>query len=135
MKSVKLILLSAVFAMFSFTYGTFKTAIAWKSTELVLGDIPQNIPVKIEFDFTNTGDAPLLITNVQAGCGCTSVEFAKTPVKPGATSQITAIFNAAAKGAFKKTVTVTSNAEETNRVLIFSGTVIEATPRPSGVLN
>src|SRR6478735_8928371 len=100
MKTAQLLLLSAVFALFSFTNGFYKSAITWKGTERVLGDIPQNKPVKIEFDFTNTGDAPLLITNVQAGCGCTSVDFAKTPVMPGATSQITAVFNAAAKGAF-----------------------------------
>jgi hypothetical protein len=101
-----------------------KTSIKWKSTEIALGEIPQNKPVTIEFEFKNEGEAPVLITNVQAGCGCTSTNFAKTPVLAGESTKITAVFNAAAKGIFHKQVTVTTNAEENPRVLTFTGTVI-----------
>lgn len=101
-----------------------KTSIKWKSTEIQLGEIPQNKPVTIEFEFTNTGEAPLLITNVQASCGCTSTDYIKTPILPGESTKIKAIFNAASKGAFHKQVTVTTNAEETPKGLTFTGTVI-----------
>ena len=124
MKTTRLILLSAVMAMLAFTPLTEST-INWKTTDLVLGEVPQHKPVPIEFSFTNSGNTPLLITNVQAGCGCTSVNYSKNPVMPGTSSAVTAVFNAAVKGAFKKTVTVTSNAEAEPRTLTFSGTVVE----------
>ncbi len=101
-----------------------KTPIKWKSTEIVLGEITQNKPVTIEFEFTNTGDGPVIISNVQASCGCTSTDYSKTPILPGESTKIKAVFNAAAKGAFKKQITVVTNAEETPKTLFFSGTVI-----------
>ncbi|PBQ31233.1 hypothetical protein CNR22_05455 [Sphingobacteriaceae bacterium] len=101
-----------------------KTSIKWKNTEIQLGEIPQNKPVTIEFEFMNDGGSPLLITNVQASCGCTSTNFVKTPVLPGESTKITAVFNAAAKGAFHKQVTVTTNAEDGPKSLSFAGTVI-----------
>ncbi len=101
-----------------------KTIIQWKSTEISLGDIPQNKPVNIEFEFTNTGDSPVVITSVQASCGCTATDYSKTPVAPGEKTKIKAVFNAAAKGAFKKQVTVLTSADQSPQVLTFSGTVI-----------
>jgi hypothetical protein len=101
-----------------------KGALKWKKTEIDLGEIVQSKPVTIEFEFTNTGDSPVLITSVQASCGCTNTNYAKTPIAPGESTKITAVFNAAAKGAFRKTVTVTTNAEETPQTLTFTGTVI-----------
>lgn len=98
--------------------------ITWKSTEISLGEIVQNKPVSIDFEFTNTGDSPVIITSVQASCGCTSTNYAKTPVLPGESTKITAVFNAATKGAFKKQVTVVTSAEENPKTLFFSGTVI-----------
>jgi len=101
-----------------------KIAIKWKAVEIDLGEITQNKPVTIEFEFTNVGESPVLITNVQASCGCTSTNYVKTPVLPGESTKITAVFNAAAKGIFKKQVTVTTNSEELPKTLTFTGTVI-----------
>ncbi|MBS1635603.1 MAG: DUF1573 domain-containing protein [Bacteroidetes bacterium] len=98
--------------------------ILWKQVDKDLGDIAQNKPVNIEFEFTNTGTSPVLITNVQASCGCTATNYAKSPVLPGETTKITATYNAAAKGAFKKTVTVTTNADVAPQTLTFHGTVL-----------
>jgi hypothetical protein len=103
---------------------TKKTEISWKKTEIGLGDIAQSKPVTIEFEFTNTGETPVMISNVQASCGCTSTNYAKTPVLPGESTKISAVYNAAAKGVFKKIVNVTTNAEESPKVLVFSGVVI-----------
>lgn len=101
-----------------------KPAIKWKAEEVALGDIEQNKPVNIEFEFTNTGDSPVIISNVQASCGCTATNYSKTPIMPGETTKITATFNAAVKGAFKKTITVITNAEDAPKTLVFNGTVI-----------
>lgn len=103
---------------------SLKSSIKWKSAEITLGEIPQNKPVSIEFEFTNDGESPVIISSVQASCGCTSTNFSKTPVLPGESTKITAVFNAAAKGVFKKQVTVVTNAEEAPKTLMFTGTVI-----------
>lgn len=133
MKTLILSMLSAV-ALMSFrpvsspSDAIVKTAdasvIVWKSETISVGEIPQNKPHQIEFTFTNSGKSDVLITNVQASCGCTATDYTKTPIKPGATAIVTATYNAAAKGAFTKTVTVTTNAEANPKVLSFKGTVI-----------
>ena len=45
-------------------------------------------PVSCEFEFTNTGDEPLVIVSANASCGCTRPEFPKKPIKPGKTGKI-----------------------------------------------
>jgi hypothetical protein len=101
-----------------------KSSIKWKSTDIALGDIVQNRPITIEFELTNEGETPVIISNVQASCGCTSTNYPKTPLLPGESSKITAVYNAAAKGVFKKQVTVFLSNMEVPVTLSFTGTVI-----------
>ncbi len=98
--------------------------VAWKSEQIDLGDIPQGTPKSIVFEFRNTGEKAILITNVKPSCGCTLADYTKTPIQPGETAIITATYDATAKGPFTKNVTVTTNAEETPKVLFFKGIVI-----------
>jgi hypothetical protein len=100
------------------------TSIEWKKMEIDLGEITQNKPVTVDFEFKNTGDLPVIISSVQASCGCTATNYSKTPVLPGESTKITAVYNAAAKGNFKKTVTVITNAKSTPETLTLSGIVI-----------
>ncbi len=81
----------------------------WASTSHDFGKIKQGVPATYEFKFTNTGKSPLVITNVQASCGCTTPDWTKEPVMPGGQGFIKATYNAASPGAFNKTVTVTAN--------------------------
>lgn len=83
----------------------------WDASTHDFGKIKQGTPVTHEFKFTNTGKTPLIITNVQASCGCTTPSWTKEEVMPGGSGFIKATFNAAAVGAFNKTVTVTANVE------------------------
>lgn len=95
MKIIALTALASSLVLMSFTgnvdgtkkttsvYNIAKTAIAWKAEELDLGEIPQGKPVQVEFEFTNTGEVPVVINSVQASCGCTTTDYAKTPVLPG----------------------------------------------------
>lgn len=134
MKTIKITLLAAVLGLMSFTVLPTKSvetiiektasAVTWKSESIDLGEIPQNKPKSIDFEFKNTGKTAVIITDVKAACGCTATDYTKTPVKPGETAKVTATYNAANKGAFTKTVTVTTNAETTPKVLSFKGTVI-----------
>jgi len=133
MKAIKILFAACTFGLMSFAILPSKTntvevtataPIAWKSELIDLGEIPQNKPKSIDFEFKNTGKTAVVITNVKASCGCTATDYTKTPIQPGQTAKVTATYNAAAKGAFTKTVTVTTNAEETPKVLSFKGTVI-----------
>ncbi len=84
---------------------------SWDNTAHDFGKIKQGTPVTHEFKFTNSGKVPLVITNVQASCGCTTPDWTKEPVMPGGQGFIKATYNAASPGAFSKTVTVTANIE------------------------
>ncbi|MDP2160717.1 MAG: DUF1573 domain-containing protein [Flavobacterium sp.] len=99
--------------------------VAWKAEVYDFGDIKKGTPVSHDFTFTNTTKQTVLITNVKASCGCTATDYTKTPVKPGETAYVKATYNAAAPGAFSKTVTVTLNENETPKVLTIKGKVIE----------
>ena len=89
------------------------------------GDVPEGTMATHEFKFKNTGDQPVVIANVQASCGCTTPDWTKTPVLPGKTGMVKAVYNSAGRpGVFTKTVTVTSNATEGSKVLNIKGTVL-----------
>ncbi|MBF6607174.1 MAG: DUF1573 domain-containing protein [Flavobacterium sp.] len=80
------------------------------------------------FEFTNTGDAPLIITNVQSTCGCTVPSKPTEPIMPGKTGKIDVKYNMA-PGPIRKTITVESNAVnyEGGRVpLKIKGEVVDA---------
>jgi hypothetical protein len=78
------------------------------------------------FEFTNTGDAPLIITNVQSTCGCTVPTKPTEPILPGKTGKIEVKYNMN-PGPIRKTITVESNAVnyEGGKIAIkIKGTVI-----------
>ncbi|GAB4041171.1 DUF1573 domain-containing protein [Spirosoma jeollabukense] len=115
-----LMLLTASIAM------TVPTALFnWKTTTHDFGRIPQGKPVTVEFTFSNKGEVPLLVSNAKGSCGCTGVDWPKAAVLPGQSGKIKATFNAAALGAFSKTVTVESNAEGGSQTLSFKGEVVK----------
>ncbi len=87
------------------------------------GKIKQGVPVTHEFKFTNTGKVPMIITNVQASCGCTTPDWSKEPIAPGGKGFIKATYNAASAGAFNKAVTVTANIPNGSVQLFIKGEV------------
>ena len=97
----------------------------WESPTHDFGKIKQGVPVTHEFTFTNTGKTPLVITNVQASCGCTTPNWSKEPIPPGGTGFIKATYNAASMGGFNKTVTVMANVEGGFKQLSIKGEVVQ----------
>lgn len=89
------------------------------------GKIKQGVPVTHEFKFTNTGKVPMIITNVQASCGCTTPDWSKDPIPAGGKGFIKATFNAAAVGVFNKAVTVTANIPNGSVQLFVKGEVTQ----------
>lgn len=85
--------------------------------------------VEHRFVFTNTGAKALVITNVKASCGCTTPNWSKNPVPPGGKGFVSAIYNPLGRpGAFNKSITVTSNAENSPNVIHINGNVIAKQP-------
>lgn len=74
--------------------------------------------VQCTFKFTNVGNAPLIIHQAIASCGCTVPSYPKDPIKPGERGAIEVTYNGAGKyaGPFKKLITVRTNAKETGVV-------------------
>jgi hypothetical protein len=89
------------------------------------GTIKMGDQFKYDFKFKNTGKGPLLISDASASCGCTVPSWPKQPIQAGDNSEIKVEFNPKGPGAVTKTITVTSNAEPSQKVLKIYGTVIE----------
>lgn len=96
-----------------------------KETSFDFGKIPQGKPVYHFFMITNTGKEPMVISNVQTSCGCTTPEWDKEPISPGGTSKIRVGYNAAAEGHFEKYITVSYNQNLSKQIKI-NGTVWKA---------
>lgn len=98
--------------------------------EYDFGTIREGEVIEHEFNFTNNGKAPLVISNITASCGCTSPDWTKTPVKPGETGFVKVVFNSTAKsGSQAPTVTIQANTSPTVTRLRLKGSV---TPRLTG---
>lgn len=84
--------------------------ITFEESDFNFQDIHQGDKVEHIFNFENTGDAPLIITNVQTTCGCTATNWEREPILPGAKSSIKVNFNSAGKmGRQNKVITIISN--------------------------
>ncbi len=98
------------------------------------GTIAEGEVVEHLFNFTNNGQAPLVISNITASCGCTSPDWTKTPVKPGETGFVKVVFNSTAKsGAQAPTVTIQANTNPTVTRLSLKGTVNPKNSGPASV--
>lgn len=89
------------------------------------GQIEWKRPVTVEYAITNTGDKPLVLTNVTTSCACSVADWTKEPIAPGAKGIVKASFDAKALGRFEKTVGIYSNAEPHLVYLKFAGEVVE----------
>ncbi len=95
--------------------------ISWETARHDFGDLVQGEKVEHTFTFTNTGDQPLVITNVEVTCGCTTPKgWPRDPIMPGQKGELTVAFDSTGKiGRQNKVVTITSNSTgTTNQVLI-----------------
>ncbi len=82
------------------------------------GTIAKGADGNCEFQFTNTGNEPLILSNVRASCGCTTPSWSKEHIMPGQTGTIKVRYNTNNVGGFNKSITVTSNAVDTPRAVL-----------------
>jgi hypothetical protein len=96
------------------------------------GNIFQGDKVEHTFHFTNTGNEPLIITNVEVSCGCTTPKgWPRDPIPPGANGEITVSFNSAGKsGIQNKPVKLVTNAiNPDGNVITFTTTILDKKPQ------
>ncbi len=84
------------------------------------GNIKPGAVVKHTFTFKNTGKSPLIISSASATCGCTTPDWTKEPVAPGAEGKIDVQFDSHGKtGQQSKTITIEANTQpSTNQIAI-----------------
>jgi hypothetical protein len=99
--------------------------IEFKSETIDYGEIKKGSDGVRIFEFTNTGNVPLVIANVTSSCGCTIPKKPEDPIQPGETGEIQVKYNTKLVGPIRKTVTVYSNADESTKSLKIKGRVIE----------
>lgn len=74
------------------------------------GTVPEGPSVTTDFEFTNIGKEPIVLSEVHASCGCTTPSWTKDPVMPGKTGKVSATYNTQGRpGPIMKTITITSN--------------------------
>jgi hypothetical protein len=103
---------------------TEKGVFTFESTVIDYGTIEHNSDGVRAFTFTNTGNAPIIITQVKGSCGCTVPTKPDGPIMPGESAEIGVKYATNRVGQFTKTVTVTSNASEPTIVLKIKGKVL-----------
>ena len=93
------------------------------------GTVYEGTMATYDFKFTNTGQNPAVLSNVQASCGCTTPKWPREPIAAGQSAVITAQYNSAGRpGSFHKTISVYSDAG--NYTLTITGNVVQKPEKP-----
>lgn len=97
--------------------------IEFKAETVDYGEIEKGSDGVRVFEFTNTGDMPLVISKVSSSCGCTIPKKPEAPVMPGETGEIQVKYDTNRVGPIRKAITVISNAETPTKILKIKGSV------------
>lgn len=89
-----------------------------------LGQIEWKRPVSVSYTITNTGDEPLVLSQVEPDCACTDARWTQSPIAPGGKGTVEVTFDAEALGHFQKSVAVFTNASPHLVYLKFDGEVV-----------
>lgn len=110
MKKIAVLIAIVLMSSFGFAQSGPKIEFKAKDNTIDYGTVTKKSDNGIRsFEFTNTGDAPLIITNVLSTCGCTVPTKPAEPIMPGKTGKIDIKYNMQS-GPIRKTITVESNA-------------------------
>ena len=99
--------------------------IEFKTETIDYGTITKGSDGLRVFEFTNTGDQDLIVSDVKSSCGCTVPQKPDGPIAPGASGEIKVKYDTKRVGPIRKTVTVYSNATESTKALNIKGIVEE----------
>lgn len=120
---MKKLVLFALVAFIGFTVQAQQAKITFKEDTIDYGSITKGSDGLRVFHFTNTGDAPLVISDVKSSCGCTIPKKPSGPIAPGESSTIEVKYDTNRVGPIRRTITVISNADEPTVGLKITGEV------------
>tara|TARA_B100000767_G_scaffold53893_1_gene49558 strand:+ start:1788 stop:2213 length:426 start_codon:yes stop_codon:yes gene_type:complete len=125
MKKISTLLFISLFSIS--IYAQDKVAkIEFESETIDYGTIEKGSDGVRVFKFKNTGDAPLIVSDVKSSCGCTVPKKPTEPILPGENGEIEVKYDTNRVNPIRKTITVTSNAVNQTVALKIKGTVIES---------
>ncbi len=104
---------------------------AFKTTTMDYGKIDKGSDRVRKFEFTNTGNEPLIIKSAKGSCGCTVPTYPKEPIMPGESQVIEVNYDTNREGMFTKTVTITTNETTDTHTLTIKGEVKTAPTQES----
>tara|TARA_R110002049_G_scaffold93821_1_gene231653 strand:- start:3775 stop:4161 length:387 start_codon:yes stop_codon:yes gene_type:complete len=123
MKKIVLVLFIGLLG-FGLTAQENVAKINFKTETVDYGEIAKGSDGVRVFEFTNTGDAPLVISKVSSSCGCTIPKKPDAPILPGKTGEIQVKYDTNRVGPIAKAITVISNADTPTKVLKIKGKVL-----------
>ena len=97
----------------------------FENEDIDYGTIAYNSDGLRVFKFTNTGNAPIVISKAKGSCGCTVPTYSKNVILPGEKGEIQVKYATNRIGKFTKTVMLTTNASQPNKVLRIKGEVLK----------
>lgn len=104
-----------------------KTSIKFAEIQHDFGQVIEGEKVVHVYELTNTGKYDLVLFSVRPSCGCTTPKYDKKPIRPGKKGHIEVSFDSKGRtGKQRKTITVVTNTEPPNTVLLLSGEVLPA---------
>ena len=122
---MKKLIVVALISLVGYT-SSAQAKISFKNETVDYGKIVKGSDGVRVFEFTNTGDAELVITNVKSSCGCTVPKKPEEPIAPGSSGSIEVKYDTNRVGPIRKTVTVYSNADEPIKALKIKGEVLNS---------
>lgn len=109
------------------SFSAFSQAqLKFTDTKKSFGFVKKGEVVKIEFDFVNAGNEPLIISDAKVECSCTTIDFPKQPIAPNQSSKVVVSFDT--KSVYDRqdrTVEIISNAKNSNQKIRFKGVVLK----------
>lgn len=102
---------------------TAQPKVKLSKSDFDLGNIGWHQQATASFKITNSGNKPLVIDDVDTGCECTVAHWNKTPIAPGSSTTITAVYNAETLGTFQRDIAIRTNADEACVYAVLRGCV------------
>jgi len=129
----------AVSALQANAQNTSGPVMTFKEFTIDYGKIERGSNGTRKFEYTNTGNEPLIIKTAKGSCGCVQPTFRQEPIMPGETFTIDVRYDTNRPGPFTKTVTLTTNETPDTHTLTIKGEVMvppsqEGVPAPTGDL-
>jgi hypothetical protein len=98
-------------------------SLLFEKTKHDFGEIPRKKEASVTFNFENTSEYPLVISDVKTTCGCAAPKWPKEVVLPSEKKAITVTYDAEYPGRFNKTITVFYNGQDSPTQLTIKGQV------------